>query len=128
MLLYIRQALSAAAENGLLTTPEQLRQAIMSGAANRVRPKAMTVSVIVLGLTPIMLSEGTGSDVMQRIAAPMIGGMISAPIVSMILIPVVVYMLMLKELKSSQSNISESKTNASKTTKLEKNKLGERHE
>ena len=123
MLLYIRQALSAAAENGLLTTPEQLRQAIMNGAVKRVRPKAMTVSVIVLGLTPIMLSEGTGSDVMQRIAAPMIGGMISAPIVSMILIPVVVYMLMLKELKFSQSNINESKT-----MRLGKNKLGESHE
>jgi len=68
-----------------------VRTAIMEGAALRVRPKAMTVSVIVGALLPIMLVTGTGSEVMQRIAAPMIGGMITAPLVSMLLIPALYY-------------------------------------
>ena len=55
----------------------------------RVRPKAMTATVILAGLLPIMLSEGTGSEVMQRIAAPMVGGMITAPLLSMFVIPAV---------------------------------------
>lgn len=54
----------------------------------RVRPKAMTVAVIITGLLPIMFGTGTGSEVMQRIAAPMVGGMISAPLLSMLVIPV----------------------------------------
>ena len=53
----------------------------------RVRPKAMTVAVIMAGLLPIMLSEGTGAEVMQRIAAPMVGGMITAPLLSMLVLP-----------------------------------------
>ena len=53
----------------------------------RVRPKAMTVAVILAGLIPIMLGSGTGSEVMQRIAAPMVGGMITAPLLSMLVIP-----------------------------------------
>lgn len=61
----------------------------------RVRPKAMTVAVIVAGLLPIMLGGGTGSEVMQRIAAPMVGGMISAPLLSMLVIPAA-YLLLLR--------------------------------
>jgi Cu(I)/Ag(I) efflux system membrane protein CusA/SilA len=53
----------------------------------RVRPKAMTVAVIMAGLLPIMLSDGTGAEVMQRIAAPMVGGMITAPLLSMLVLP-----------------------------------------
>ena len=68
-------------------------QAIREGAVLRVRPKAMTVAVIVAGLVPIMWSHGTGSEVMQRIAAPMVGGMLSAPLLSMFVVPVV-YLLM----------------------------------
>ena len=64
-----------------------VRAAIMEGAVLRVRPKAMTVAVILAGLAPIMLSSGTGSEMMQRIAAPMVGGMITAPILSMFVIP-----------------------------------------
>jgi Cu(I)/Ag(I) efflux system membrane protein CusA/SilA len=62
----------------------------------RVRPKAMTVAVIVAGLLPIFLSEGTGSEVMGRIAAPMIGGMITAPLLSLFVIPVIYYMWKLR--------------------------------
>ena len=59
----------------------------------RVRPKAMTVAVILAGLAPIMVGSGTGSEVMQRIAAPMVGGMISAPLLSMFLMPVAYFLL-----------------------------------
>ncbi|MGD8572739.1 MAG: efflux RND transporter permease subunit [Gammaproteobacteria bacterium] len=65
-----------------------LKAAVMEGAVLRVRPKAMTAAVILAGLFPIMTGTGTGSEVMQRIAAPMLGGMITAPLVSMVLIPV----------------------------------------
>jgi Cu(I)/Ag(I) efflux system membrane protein CusA/SilA len=64
-----------------------LLDAIRDGAVLRVRPKAMTVAVILAGLLPIMFGTGTGSEVMQRIAAPMVGGMITAPVLSMLVIP-----------------------------------------
>jgi Cu(I)/Ag(I) efflux system membrane protein CusA/SilA len=86
MLLYLKQALARHA-------PGQLMQAIDEGAVQRVRPKAMTVAVIVAGLIPIMWSEGSGAEVMQRIAAPMIGGMLTAPLLSMFVIPAA-YLLM----------------------------------
>jgi len=69
-----------------------LKAAVMEGAVLRVRPKAMTAAVILAGLFPIMTGSGTGSEVMQRIAAPMLGGMITAPLVSMVLIPVLYVM------------------------------------
>ncbi|MGD2056215.1 MAG: CusA/CzcA family heavy metal efflux RND transporter, partial [Gammaproteobacteria bacterium] len=68
-------------------TLEELRAAVIEGAVQRVRPKAMTAAVIITGLLPIMLGAGTGSEVMRRIAAPLVGGMVTAPLVSMFLIP-----------------------------------------
>ena len=64
----------------------------MEGAVLRVRPKAMTVATIVAGLIPIFIGQGAGSEVMSRIAAPMIGGMITAPLLSLFVIPVIYYM------------------------------------
>lgn len=93
MLLYLKQAWEARLAAGQLPTRELLMEAIREGAVQRVRPKAMTVSVIIAGLVPIMWSHGTGSEVMQRIAAPMVGGMISAPLLSMFVIPAA-YLLM----------------------------------
>lgn len=69
-----------------------LHEAIMTGAVLRVRPKAMTVITIVAGLLPIMLGSGSGSEVMQRIAAPMIGGMVVAPLLSLLVIPAVYWL------------------------------------
>ena len=86
MLLYLKQAIGR-------SEPGRLLEAIDEGAVQRVRPKAMTVAVILGGLAPIMWSAGTGSEVMQRIAAPMIGGMITAPLLSMFVIPAA-YVLM----------------------------------
>ncbi|MDB5495173.1 MAG: heavy metal efflux pump CzcA [Phenylobacterium sp.] len=80
MLIYLKQAL---AEHG----PAELAEAVREGALLRVRPKAMTVAVILAGLTPILIGHGAGSEVMSRIAAPMIGGMLTAPLLSMLVIP-----------------------------------------
>jgi Cu(I)/Ag(I) efflux system membrane protein CusA/SilA len=92
MLLYLRHAWEARVAQGR-TSLADLQDAIREGAVLRVRPKAMTVAVIVAGLLPIMLSHGPGSEIMQRIAAPMVGGMITAPLLSMLVIPAV-YLLM----------------------------------
>ncbi|WP_428420444.1 efflux RND transporter permease subunit [Methylibium sp.] len=92
MLLYLKQAWGERVDAGTTTT-DDLLDAIREGAVLRVRPKAMTVAVILAGLFPIMWGTGTGSEVMQRIAAPMVGGMITAPLLSMFVIPAA-YLLM----------------------------------
>ena len=86
MLLYLKQAWDARLALGK-TGEADLLEAIREGAVLRVRPKAMTVAVIIAGLVPIMVGTGTGSEVMQRIAAPMVGGMITAPLLSMFVVP-----------------------------------------
>jgi copper/silver efflux system protein len=86
MLLYLKHAWADRLAAGR-TTEQDLREAIVDGAVLRVRPKAMTVAVIVAGLVPIMVGSGAGSEVMQRIAAPMIGGMLTAPLLSMFVVP-----------------------------------------
>ena len=98
MLLYLRSAWDDRLAQGK-TTAADLLDAIQEGAVLRVRPKAMTVAVILAGLLPIMWGAGTGSEVMQRIAAPMVGGMITAPLLSMFVIPAV-YLLMRKPRES----------------------------
>jgi Cu(I)/Ag(I) efflux system membrane protein CusA/SilA len=93
MLIYLKHAWEERLAMAAAPGRDVLAEAIREGAVLRVRPKAMTVSVILAGLLPIMWSHGTGSEVMQRIAAPMIGGMITAPLLSMLLIPVAYRML-----------------------------------
>jgi Cu(I)/Ag(I) efflux system membrane protein CusA/SilA len=93
MLLYLRHAWDARLAVGASPTLAELEDAIREGAVLRVRPKAMTVAVIIAGLLPIMFGTGTGSEIMQRIAAPMVGGMITAPLLSMFVIPAA-YLLM----------------------------------
>jgi Cu(I)/Ag(I) efflux system membrane protein CusA/SilA len=99
MLIYLKQAWDARLAAGGNLTSEQLDNAIREGAVQRVRPKAMTVCVILAGLLPIMWSHGTGSEVMQRIAAPMIGGMITAPLLSMLVVPALYRLLRLREMR-----------------------------
>ena len=84
MLIYLKTAL---AERGPQPDDRAIEEAVREGALLRVRPKAMTVAVILAGLFPILIGAGTGSEVMSRIAAPMIGGMITAPLLSMLVIP-----------------------------------------
>ena len=88
MLLYLDNAIADLRREGRLVNRHDLHQAIIQGALLRVRPKMMTVSVIVAGLLPVMVSEGAGAEVMKRIAAPLVGGMLTAPLLSLIVIPV----------------------------------------
>jgi Cu(I)/Ag(I) efflux system membrane protein CusA/SilA len=93
MLIYLDHALrevkAKCAAEGRQFTRDDLHEAIMQGAVERVRPKMMTVVAIMAGLLPIMWSTGTGSEVMQRIAVPMIGGMASSTILTLVVIPAV---------------------------------------
>ncbi|MDI3467416.1 MAG: Copper/silver efflux RND transporter, transmembrane protein CusA [Nitrospira sp.] len=88
MLVYLDEAYERRVREGLMTTVHDLREAIMEGAVQRVRPKMMTVAAITGGLLPIMWTTGTGADVMKRIAAPMVGGMVSSTILTLLVIPV----------------------------------------
>jgi len=87
MLLYLRQAWDRRLAEQPNADEKALSEAIHEGAVMRVRPKAMTVATILAGLFPILIGTGAGSEVMQRIAAPMVGGMLSAPLLSMLLLP-----------------------------------------
>ena len=89
MLLYLDKSIESFRESGRLTNAQMLKEAIVQGAVLRLRPKMMTVSVIIAGLLPVMYSQEIGADAMKRIAAPLIGGMITAPFLSLIVIPVV---------------------------------------
>jgi Cu(I)/Ag(I) efflux system membrane protein CusA/SilA len=101
MLLYLKHAWEAHQAAGKQGEADLL-DAIREGAVLRVRPKAMTVAVIIAGLVPIMIGAGSGSEVMQRIAAPMVGGMITAPVLSMFVVPVVYLLLRRREIRQVQ--------------------------
>ena len=91
MVMYLEQSWSErrrkAQEAGRTPTLAELREAIVEGALLRLRPKLMTVCTIIVGLLPIMWGSGTGSEVMRRIAAPMVGGMISATVLTLVILP-----------------------------------------
>ena len=99
MLIFLKHAL---AERGDHPDIGQVEAAVREGALLRVRPKAMTVAVILAGLLPILLGHGAGSEVMSRIAAPMIGGMLTAPLLSMLVIPAAWLMLRRRRARSVQ--------------------------
>lgn len=100
MLLYLRNAWQQRLAQGQ-QGETVLLEAIHEGALQRVRPKAMTVLVLVIGLLPILLGSGTGSEIMSRIAAPMIGGMVTAPLLSMLVLPPAWWLLRRRQLKAS---------------------------
>jgi len=104
MLVYLDEVYERRVREGRMTTAHDLREAIMEGAVQRVRPKMMTVAAIMGGLLPIMWTTGTGADVMKRIAAPMIGGMVSSTILTLIVIPVL-YFIWKRRIMSSGSSI-----------------------
>lgn len=93
MLIYLDEAIARYRSAGKLNTAEDWRAALIEGAVLRVRPKAMTVAVILAGLIPIMIGSGTGSEAMSRIAAPMVGGMLTAPLLSLFVLPALYYLL-----------------------------------
>lgn len=89
MLLYLDQAYEHRREGGLLRGRADVDAAVEHGAVERVRPKMMTVTAIIAGLLPILWSQGTGADMMKRIAAPMVGGMVSSTILTLVVIPAI---------------------------------------
>lgn len=93
MLVYLRNALQDRIDRGEGITPALVADAVREGALLRLRPKAMTVAVVLAGLLPILFTEGTGSEVMRRIAAPLVGGMLSAPLLSLFVIPAAFLMI-----------------------------------
>jgi Cu(I)/Ag(I) efflux system membrane protein CusA/SilA len=93
MLVYLDRSIEERVEKGRFSSEEDLEAALMEGAVLRVRPKAMTAAVILAGLFPLLISEGTGSEVMQRLAAPMVGGMITAPLLSLFVLPAIYKLL-----------------------------------
>jgi Cu(I)/Ag(I) efflux system membrane protein CusA/SilA len=97
MLVYLKGALQRRLDEGEPMTADTLLAAIREGAVMRVRPKAMTVAVVMAGLLPIMWSSGTGSELMSRIAAPMVGGMVTAPLLSMLVVPAAWLLLMRRQ-------------------------------
>jgi Cu(I)/Ag(I) efflux system membrane protein CusA/SilA len=105
MLVYLDQAVDARRARGQLEDAADLCLAVVEGAALRVRPKAMTVAVIIAGLVPLFIGTGTGSEVMQRIAAPMLGGMLSAPLLSMFVLPVLYLLIQRRALTAAARTI-----------------------
>ena len=101
MLVYLDDAIERYRATGKLNTHEDLYAALIEGAALRVRPKAMTVAVILAGLIPILIGTGAGSEAMSRIAAPMIGGMLTAPLLSLFVLPAA-YMLLGRKIISGK--------------------------
>lgn len=97
MLVFLNQCLAhrraLAEKEGRALSLEDLRQAVMEGGALRVRPKAMTAAAIIVGLLPVLVGTGTGSEIMSRIAAPMVGGMISALVLTLLVVPAVYYLV-----------------------------------
>ena len=89
MLLYLDVAYGRWQRDGRMKTIGDLEGAVMEGAVQRVRPKMMTVFAILLGLLPIMWSSGAGSDVMKRIAAPMVGGIVTSSILELLIYPAI---------------------------------------
>ena len=108
MLLYLKHGIEAHMTPGNPVTGSQIEDGIRDGAVLRVRPKAMTVAVLIAGLLPIFWGQGTGSEIMSRIAAPMVGGMITAPLLSLFIIPAAYRLMRLRQARSGGSRAQRS--------------------
>jgi Cu(I)/Ag(I) efflux system membrane protein CusA/SilA len=91
MLVYLDETFERRKKAGKMRSGQDLYDAIIEGAVDRVRPKLMTVSTTLIGLLPVMWGAETGAQVMKRIAAPMVGGLVSSAILTLVIIPVVYY-------------------------------------
>ena len=107
MLIYLDHAYKDGIKAGKMTSLSDLYAAVVHGAVERVRPKMMTVTAIMAGLLPIMWGTGTGSEVMRRIAAPMIGGMVSSTILTLIVIPVIYYLWRARSIGNTPATVQE---------------------
>lgn len=106
MLLYLDIAYNKFKKEGKLKTLNDLKEVIFEGAVRRIRPKMMTVFTTLFGLLPIILGVETGSDVMKRIAAPMVGGIITSMIMELVVYPAIYYVIKSRELNLGTSNVS----------------------
>jgi copper/silver efflux system protein len=106
MLLYLELAYEQWKKEGKLQSAADLKDAVMHGAVKRIRPKIMTVSVILAGLIPIMFSTGAGADIMKRIAAPMVGGVITSTILELLIYPAIYVIWKERELKRASGTVS----------------------
>ncbi len=113
MLLYLDLAHKLWGDNGRMNTRADLKQAIHHGAVKRIRPKVMTIAVIIAGLLPIMWSHGAGADVMKRIAAPMVGGVVTSGIMELMVYPVIFYLWRGHKLSKSLQPTSNEELNES---------------
>jgi Cu(I)/Ag(I) efflux system membrane protein CusA/SilA len=104
MLIFLEEAVARYKREGRLNTRQDLEDAVFEGAVLRVRPKMMTVATIMAGLLPIMWGTGTGSETMRRIAAPMVGGMVSATVLTLVVIPVVFYWVRGRQMDKAADN------------------------
>jgi Cu(I)/Ag(I) efflux system membrane protein CusA/SilA len=93
MLVYLDEAYKRYSIEGRMRYTSDLRASVMEGAVDRVRPKLMTVATTMIGLLPIMVGHGTGSEVMKRIAAPMVGGLVSSTVLTLLILPAVYYLI-----------------------------------
>lgn len=100
MLIYLDVVFSRAKQDGRLQTPDDIKRAVMEGAVERVRPKMMTVATTLLGLMPLMWATESGAKIMKRLAAPMIGGLFTSTILTLVLIPIIYEWLQLRRLES----------------------------
>jgi len=89
MLIYLDEAFHRRRSQGMMRGREDVASAVREGAVDRLRPKMMTVIAITAGLAPILWSQGTGADVMKRIAAPMVGGMVTSTVLTLVVIPAI---------------------------------------
>jgi len=105
MLIYLDLAVEHRRKQGLALTPALLHEAIVEGAAERLRPKMMTVAAIMVGLFPLMWGSGAGGSVMRRIAAPMIGGMVSSTVLTLLVIPAIYLMWRRAELRGAPEQL-----------------------
>ncbi|NOX89363.1 MAG: efflux RND transporter permease subunit [Calditrichaeota bacterium] len=111
MLTYLNRAYQDRVMHGKMKKIENLKEAIFEGTALRIRPIFMTVSAIIAGLIPIMWSSGTGSQVMKRIAAPMVGGMVTSTILTLVVIPAIYYLWKSRAVRELVKEIEEDEDN-----------------
>ena len=104
MLVYLNIAIKHRKETGSYVAIGDLKAALIEGAVMRIRPKAMTVATNLFGLLPIMWGSGAGNDVMQKIAAPMVGGMITAPLLSLFVLPALYLLIYGRTLSKDEVN------------------------
>lgn len=112
MLLYIDNAYKDRLLHGQMNTRSDLHAAIVHGSVERVRPKLMTVTTTIMGLLPIMWGHGTGSQVMKRIAAPMVGGLITSTFLTLIVIPAIYYLWRGRKFKATEKKSQESQSDS----------------